>query len=502
MTKTPEIPAHFFLAKLTLPVHKLMVRTTVESAARVAEILSFDNKEAFAIKLAVDEAFCNAVDHFSGSAEDERIHLEFYVAGDSLVVSIREKGIPFDYSQAEQYTPGDLESVDKPGLGALLMQDAMDSVEMFVHGRAGKEVRLTKKLRYGAIPPGLMDTKPVTRRRKRPTVKDVEVRLARIEDLSEVCRLAWRCYGFTQEEFLYDLEALTHKVETGEFKSVIAIEAESGALIGHAGFKYHDPSVKVPELGLAFVDPAYRAPGMAMKIGRFLFDMAEAEGDKGIFDCSVTTHTFSQKGIQAIGSRPCCLMLGMAASGMQVRELATSKQEKGSVMNHFFAIDRSPKTIFIPEHHRAMVGDIYEWMDVPREFGVNETEPPMNESAVSVIPLPDELNVSFIIVHTIGKDTEKDVSEGLRQCRVERKDAVYLFLPADVPASSLLVEQCEKMGFFLAGIMPHIHDGQDRVLLQFVDIPIDFDAIRVYGDMSRQLKSYVMSEQERVRNMR
>jgi anti-sigma regulatory factor (Ser/Thr protein kinase)/GNAT superfamily N-acetyltransferase len=497
-----ETPVRIFLAKLSLPVRKLMVRTAVECANQVARTLSFDSKETFAVKLAVDEAFSNAVDHFSGSPDDEQVHLEFYVEGDSLVVSIREKGIPFDQSRAERFTPGDLESANKPGLGSLLMLNAMDSVELFVHGRQGKEVRLTKKLRYGAIPADLLGTRPVRRREKRPTVADPEIRLARVEDLSEVCRLAWRCYGFTQEELLYDLEALTRKVESGEFKSVIAVDPESGALIGHEGFKYHDPSVKVPELGLAFVDPAYRSPGLPLKMARFLYDRAIAEGDRGIFDCSVTTHTFSQKAMQEMGSRPCCLMLGIAASGMQARELATSKQEKGSVMNHYFAIDRSPKTIFIPERHRAMAEDIYRWMEVPREFGHSETRAPEGESSVSVFPLPDELNVAFIVVHAIGKDSEREVSEGLQQCRAERKDAVYLFLPADVPASPFLVDRCEKMGFFLAGVMPHVHGGQDRVLLQFVDIPIDFDAIRIYGDMSRQLKSYVMSEQERVRSLR
>lgn len=480
-----------------------MVRTAVECAGQVAETLSFDRSEAAGVELAVEEAFCNAVDHFSGIAgEDERIHLEFYVEGDSLVISIREKGIPFDRTQAKRFMPSDPESADRPGLGSLLMHQPMDSVELFVHGRKGKEVRMTKKIRYGSLPAELVDTKPVERRKKRPTVKDPIVRMARPDELAEVCRLAWRCYGFTQEEFLYDLQALTKKVENGEFKSVIGIDPESGDMIGHAGFKYHDPSVNVPELGLVFVDPAYRSPGLAPKMTQLLFDMARSEGDKGVFDCSVTTHTFSQKGLQEImGSRPCALMLGIAASGMQAKELATSKQEKGSVVNHYYAIDRTRETIFIPPHHQEMVADIYGWMEVPRDFGVPDMEPPTGTSSISLFPLPDELNVAFIIVHAIGADTVKEIADGLQQCRRDRMDAIYLFLPINDKAAAYLIDQCEGMRFFFAGVMPHIHDGQDRALLQFVDIQIDFDAIRVYGDMSRQLKSYVMGERERVRNL-
>lgn len=501
MTTNIENPVNFFLAQISLPVHTIMVRAAVECAGQVAEALSFEAKDIFDIKLAVDEAFCNAVDHFSGAVENERIHLEFYVEGDRLVVSIRERGIPFDRTQAERFTPDDLESANRPGLGSLLMHKAMDSVELFVHGRKGKEVRMTKKLRYGSLPAGLIDTKPLKRHSKRPTIKSAEVRLARVNELAEVCRLAWRCYGYTQEEFIYDLDALTKKVEKSEFKSVVGIDPDTGNVIGHAGFKYHDPSVKVPELGLAFVDPAYRAPGMTRKIGETLFAIAREEGDKGIFDCSVTTHTFSQKGIQDMGSRPCCLMLGIAASGMQVKELATSKQKKGSVVNHYFAIDRSTATVYYPEHHQKMVADIYGWLEVPRSFGEPGSISSEKTSSVSVFPLPDELNVAFVVVHSIGGNTINEVAEGLHQCRTRRMDAVYAFLPANDPASPALVEACESMGFFFSGIMPHVHDGQDRILLQYIDIPLENDAIRVFGDMSRQLKEYVLKEQERINSL-
>ncbi|XXJ17972.1 GNAT family N-acetyltransferase [Desulfovibrio caledoniensis] len=498
MTDTAENTTALFLAKLSLPVRKCMASTARECAGNVAGVLSMDEKETYRVKLAVDEAFCNAVDHFSGSADGERIHLEFSVRDGSLVISVRERGIPFDHAKAERFTPGDPDSADKPGLGSLLMQRAMDSVELFIHGREGKEVRLTRKLDYGSLPPELAETKPA-RRGKRITVPEPEVRPAREDELAEVCRLAWRCYGFTQEAFLYDLDALTHKVRAGEFKSVIGVDPDSGALIGHAGLKYHDPAAKVPELGLAFVNPAYRSPGLAPKMARLLFDMARAEGDRGVFDCSVTTHTFSQKGLQEeMGCRPCCLMLGIAASGMRVKELATSRQEKGSVVNHYFPFDRSPAVVYLPERHKAMARDIYGWMDLPREFGEPDDGPQPGESKVDVFPLPDELNVAFIVVGSIGADTVREIADGLRDCRAKRMDAVYAFLPAGVPASPQVVRACEAMGFFFCGLMPHIHDGQDRILLQFIDIPLNLEAVRVYGDMTRKLFGYIRAERNRV----
>ena len=498
MPETGKTADTLFLAKLSLPVRKCMSRAAVECAGNVAGVLSLDKKETYRVKLAVDEAFCNAVDHFSGSADEERVHLEFSVQGDALVISIRERGIPFDRSRAERFTPGDPDSADKPGLGSLLMRQAMDTVELFVHGREGKEVRLTRKIAYGSLPQELLETR-TARRRKRITVREPEVRLAREEDLAEICRLAWRCYGFTQEAFLYDLDALAAKVRAGEFKPVVGVDPASGALIGHAGFKYHDPAVRVPELGLTFVDPAYRSPGLAPRMVRLLFSMAETEGDRGVFDCSVTTHTFSQKGLQEeMGCRPCCLMLGIAASGMRVKELATSRQDKGSVVNHYFPFDRSTAEVYLPQRHRAMAGDIYGWMGLPRTFGQPDDAPLSGTSEVDVFPLPDELNAAFIVVRAIGADTVREIADGLHQSREKRLDAVYAFLPAGVPASPQVVEACERMGFFFAGVMPHIHGGQDRILLQFLDINLDMEAIRVYGDMTRKLFAYIREERRRV----
>ena len=500
MNTLPDSSFRLLLARLTLPVRACMVHTAIECASHVVRALSFSEKETFGVRLAIEEAFLNAVDHYpEAPGEDETVDMVFRVEGDSLIISVRDKGIPFDPEQARRFSPDGLIGVDGPGSEALLMHRFMDSVEVLTHGREGREIRLSKKIRPGSLPAELTEEVGAPREKKRTTVRNPLIRFARrADDMAEVCRLAWRCYGFTHEELLYDPKLLTDKVMRGEFTSVIAIDTDSGSIIGHEGLKHHDPGAKVPELGLAFVDPAFRSPGLPEKMARCLFDRAEEEGNKGIFDCSVTTHTFSQKGMHEMGARPCGLMLGIAASGMQARELATSRQEKGSVVNHYFAFDRTPETIFIPRCHRAMVEEIYRWLAVPRDFGAPRTAPVSGPSSVSLSHLPAALNVTIVSVQTIGADTADEVAAGLNQCRKDRKDAVYVFLPTNDPASPQLVEACERMGFFFAGVMPHIHDGADRFLMQYVDIPLDLSAIKVFGDMTARLFDYVSKERQRV----
>ncbi|NJB69278.1 anti-sigma regulatory factor (Ser/Thr protein kinase) [Desulfobaculum xiamenense] len=484
--------ARYFLAQLSLPVRKIMAATAVDCARHVAQTLGFNKTEIFGVKMAVEEAFINATNYYPDEVgPDELIYLDFFVENDALIISVRDKGIPFDQKRAAQFSADNSCNSD-----ARAMHTFMDSVTVLSHGRDGREVRLTKRIQTGTLPAELVDDKQASVKKPRTTVKAPLIRLARrADDLAEVCRLAWRCYGFTHEELLYDPGLLTEKVAKGEFKSVIAIDPESGRIFGHIGLKYHCPDDPAPELGLAFVDPAFRSPQVPLKMANVLFDIAEADGAKGIFDCSVTTHTFSQKGMQDRGSRPCCIMLGIAASGMQAKELKTSRQAKGSVVNHYYAFDHSRRTIYIPPHHQAMVNDIYGWMEVPRDFGTPAVTPPAETSSISVIDLPDALNASFIIVHAIGAETAAEVGIRLRQCRTMRKDAVFAFIPTNDAASPALVEQCEAMGFFFSGVMPHIHGGEDRILLQFVDIPINLDAIKVYGDMTRTLFDYITREQ-------
>ncbi|MCK5687485.1 ATP-binding protein [bacterium] len=492
--------ATFFLVKLQLPLHTIFTRTATSSAVQIAELLSFNDKDKYYLESAVDEAFCNAVEHFSGIVKnDEYIYVEFTIEEDSLVVSIRDKGIPFDLRQADRYTPDNIEGMDFPGLGMLLMHQGMDSVELFVHGREGKETRLTKKIKYKNIPQELLDTRIRKRGVKRPTIRDAIIRVPRLDELGEITRLAWRCYGFTQEDLLYDVDLLTKKVKNGEFKPVVAFDPKSSDMIGHGGLKYHDLKVKVGEFSLGFVDPSYRCPGLVEKVMKELLEIAKNNGDAGMFDCSVTTHTFSQKAQQVhIGSKPCGLMLGIAASGMQVKELKTSKQDKGSIVNHYIPFDFSQETIYVTDHHREMAEKIYSWMELPRTFGVADMEPPAGDSNISMFTLPDELNVTFIIVHTIGTDTVDEITNGFQQCRRDGRDAVYLFLPCGVSSSPYLVEKCENLGFSFAGIMPHIHDGDDRFLMQNVSIPLDLEKIRVYGDMGRELFDYIKMEIKRI----
>jgi len=72
--------------------------------------------------------------------------------------------------------------------------------------------------------------------------------------------------------------------------------------------------------------------------------------------------------------------------------LATSNQEKGTVVNHYYVFDRSEKKVYVPSHHQEMVAEIYEWLELPRRFDSGDPTPAQGPSDISVFPLPEENN--------------------------------------------------------------------------------------------------------------
>jgi len=453
----------------------------------------------------VEEAFVNAVDHFSAVvANGDCVMLSFHLLGDELTVSVREKGIPFAQTGGEKTPAGssstsvaedDLAAFEKVGLGTSLMRSVMDSVEFLSHGRDGKQVLMKKRLQSLALAPEMAEyLSPKTGRQKRRTAVNPTIRRTTPDDAVEITRAAWRTYGYTHSALLYDAEKLRQSIESGALVSFIAKSEDSDDVIFHCGLEYHMPGSKVPEGGLLFADPTWRCSGLIQRVAESTYAYSRDAGDDGLFDCCVTTHTYSQQGSQDQGSRPCCLMVGIAPAGSVTKLPGTSRQIKGSTLNHYIAFNRSEKTVYVPPKHEKIASEIYSWLDLPRTINTDTSVIAEEKGDVFFLRLPEELNVVFLIVNVIGKDTIGEIAKYQKQCVREKQDACYIFLPMGMAESPRFVEEAEALGFSFCGVMPHIHNGDDRMILQYVMLDVDMDQIRVHSDQGRRLKDYVATQ--------
>ncbi len=100
----------------------------------------FSREDIFAIHLAMEEAFINAVKHGNNADASRHVMVDYTIAPDRIEVSVSDEGSGFDYRNLPD--PRHDQNLQKPsGRGVLLMRSYMDKVEF---NDSGSSVHMTK----------------------------------------------------------------------------------------------------------------------------------------------------------------------------------------------------------------------------------------------------------------------------------------------------------------------------------------------------------------------
>jgi serine/threonine-protein kinase RsbW len=101
----------------------------------------FDAQGTFAIKLALEEAFVNAVKHGNKLDPARQVHVEATISSEQAEIIIEDEGPGFDRGCVPDPTAE--ENLDKcSGRGILLIEAYMNDVE---YSKGGRRVRMVKK---------------------------------------------------------------------------------------------------------------------------------------------------------------------------------------------------------------------------------------------------------------------------------------------------------------------------------------------------------------------
>lgn len=119
------------------------IRKFVFQAASEA---GFDEKEIYAVELAVDEACSNIIEHAYGGEDKGEIECTCNDTNDGLEIIIRDDGRPFD----PKLIPSPNFSVElnelKPrGAGLFLIRNMMDDVDFVFSETTGNVLRMVKR---------------------------------------------------------------------------------------------------------------------------------------------------------------------------------------------------------------------------------------------------------------------------------------------------------------------------------------------------------------------
>ncbi|RME39443.1 MAG: ATP-binding protein [Planctomycetota bacterium] len=110
---------------------------TVEPKNRILEALrreQYPEETVFGVKLALEEALCNALKHGNECCPEKKITVRYAVSAEQVEVIVRDEGAGFDPDSVPD--PTTQERLPLPtGRGILLMRAYMDEVEFRDDGR-------------------------------------------------------------------------------------------------------------------------------------------------------------------------------------------------------------------------------------------------------------------------------------------------------------------------------------------------------------------------------
>lgn len=473
-----------------LPIAQLCVR-------ELSRKFGFPEEEVDRIDLGLEETVANVVQHAFEIGEAATFDIICQKIPLGMEIIIKDKGLPFDPSQAPDFRPPASEADDPAGLGLFLARRAMDKVSFHNLGPEGKETRLIKYLPKRNIEDYLTENERL-QTEALPTGPAViqetipyDVRGLRSAEAIQVSRCAYKSHGYTFfDDHIYYPDRLIELCESGKMISAVAVTKED-AFMGHAALVYPYLTARIAELTFFFVNMEYRGQGCGNRLTEYLFTVPKSYPLDGIYAYAVTNHIFTQKVLVKFNFGDCGLLLATSPATWMFKGFEESTQRISVILSYQYTDPPETLTLYAPVHHREMIGRLYANLgarhcfedrpDAPRPMGVSviETDVNMAESC------------GEIHVKSFGEQAVREVRGILRDLCLKQVAAINLFLNLEDPATCYLTEEFEKLGFFFAGILPKAGVG-DALILQYLNnVPLDYTKIHAYTDVAKGLLAYV-----------
>ncbi len=122
--------------------------TVADFIAKATEACGLNDKAAYNVQMAVDEAVTNVIEHAYSGRTDGRIEISCEQRGREFIVDIQDYGKPFDASKIPvPRVKGPLSRRSIGGLGIFFMKKLMDRVEFSSDPDLGNHVHMVKRIK-------------------------------------------------------------------------------------------------------------------------------------------------------------------------------------------------------------------------------------------------------------------------------------------------------------------------------------------------------------------
>jgi len=237
----------------------------------------------------------------------------------------------------------------------------------------------------------------------------------------------------------------------------------------------------------------YRGQGAFNRLNEFLMKTPKRREFAGMYAYAVANHVFAQKTMARYGMNDCGLLLATSPMSWKFKGIPRDSSQRISVILSFRYMDEPRRlTLYPPSHHRAMIEKLYLNLGAQHDFA----------AAPRQLELPDRPSDLFfgtnlsegcaeIFVKSYGRNVVPEVRKLLRSFCLQQLAAVNLFLNLQDPATAVLTEELENLGFFFSGILPCARAGETLILQYLNNIDLDYDKVTACSNVAKEMLGYI-----------
>ncbi len=467
--------------------------------------------------MATEEACLNVIQHAFEPGEEGRYEVSVEKPPLGMIIAVEDQGLTFNPSlllNKDEWESNPGANNDMRGLGGHLMRSVVDETTVINRGEQGKRIELFKKLPAPDVSHYLSEEdEPAELAEAAPFPKEQPIRLSFMKaDTEEAVQLSKWVYRTCGYDFLSDLlyypERIRNLLQSKLMVSCVG-KTGDGELVSHLCLLRQNKNDMIGEIREALVDPRARNNGLFKFMLRHLVNWGKKFGLYGLVTKATTDAPYIQQGALSVNARetglqlyslPASLPLHQAAG---IRTVGEEGRQRQSIVLFYQPLSPSPeRLVFAPQRHRKIMEEIYNQSHLVRHFASPKEHPKAlaDYSELELRGKPD-WQESHIRVYEVGRDFTTIVRHHL--ITALKKDVKSVI--ADLPLSNALcpaaVEVLERMGFFFAGIIPEVLDG-DMLRLQYVhDGAFDRNNIMLVSDFAKALYSYILNDWTRAGSM-
>jgi len=473
------------------------VEPTCRYAAEVAHQIGFDAVLAQQISAGLRQALTSLLRYSFEPGEKALVELVCERIPAGLRISMRDRGLPLSAGDPGSVDVGS--GADNPLYG---LNDYFDEVHFHNRGPAGKEIVLCKHLpdpslaEYAAA--CALDTAEASdaERPGAPAEIHCTVRPLKASEAHEVSKAVYTAYGYSYpHEHVYYPEKIAELNRRGEIFSVVAV-ADNGEIAGHCSLQLWEENPCIAELTQGVVKPRFRSQGCFARLTEYLIETARTQDLTGVFGEAVTAHPYSQRAALQFGLRDCALFLGLIPATAEFKGLKRGGfAERGSMLVQFRHLKVPPPTpVFAPAAHRAMIAAIYANLGITPDWRSPsaESDPQVAEASAMAVKLSRALNLARIRIDRWGPDAIDILRRHVKELCLHQRQVIHLLLGLADPATAVLAQRCEELGFFFAGVLPCGLPSGDALILQYLNnFAVRYEALQTASEFAARLAAYV-----------